>query len=48
MKLDHATIVTTNLEATRNFFCNVAGLTEGKRPPFSIRGYWLYARGTVK
>ncbi|PFH10081.1 catechol 2,3-dioxygenase-like lactoylglutathione lyase family enzyme [Collimonas sp. PA-H2] len=45
MKLDHATIVTTNLEAARNFFRNVAGLTEGKRPPFSIRGYWLYARG---
>ena len=45
MKLDHATIVTTNLEAACSFFCDVAGLTEGKRPPFSVRGYWLYARG---
>src|SRR5438445_5208663 len=44
MNLDHATIVTTNLEVARNFFCNVVGLTEGKRPPFRIRGYWLYAR----
>jgi catechol 2,3-dioxygenase-like lactoylglutathione lyase family enzyme len=45
MNLDHATIVTTNLEAARSFFCDVVGLTEGKRPPFRIRGYWLYARG---
>ena len=45
MNLDHATIVTTNLEAARSFFCDVVGLTEGKRPPFRFRGYWLYARG---
>lgn len=45
MQLDHATIVTADLETTRRFFVDVAGLTEGARPPFSIDGYWLYANG---
>ena len=45
MILDHATIYSANLEASRHFFCNVAGLTEGKRPPFGVRGYWLYTQG---
>ncbi|MES2102932.1 MAG: VOC family protein [Pseudomonadota bacterium] len=45
MILDHATIYSANLEAIRHFFCNVAGLTEGKRPPFGVRGYWLYMQG---
>jgi catechol 2,3-dioxygenase-like lactoylglutathione lyase family enzyme len=45
MQLDHATIVTADLETARSFFCDVAGLTEGPRPPFGARGYWLYASG---
>ncbi|QCP48909.1 extradiol dioxygenase [Trinickia violacea] len=45
MKLDHATIVTKDLEAARHFFCAVAGLTEGRRPPFGVDGHWLYADG---
>lgn len=45
MKLDHATIVTKELEAARHFFCAVAGLTDGWRPPFGVRGHWLYADG---
>jgi catechol 2,3-dioxygenase-like lactoylglutathione lyase family enzyme len=45
MQLDHATIVTADLEITRRFFVDVAGLTDGARPPFSIEGYWLYANG---
>lgn len=27
----------------RFFYCDVLGLTEGWRPPFASRGYWLYA-----
>jgi catechol 2,3-dioxygenase-like lactoylglutathione lyase family enzyme len=42
MQLDHATIVTPQLEAVRRFFCDIVGLSEGKRPPFSFDGYWLY------
>jgi catechol 2,3-dioxygenase-like lactoylglutathione lyase family enzyme len=45
MKLDHATIVTGNLEAARSFLCSIIGLSEGPRPPFGVRGYWLYASG---
>jgi catechol 2,3-dioxygenase-like lactoylglutathione lyase family enzyme len=45
MQLDHATIVTADLETARRFFVDVAGLTAGARPPFSIDGYWLYANG---
>jgi catechol 2,3-dioxygenase-like lactoylglutathione lyase family enzyme len=45
MKLDHATIVTGNLEVARRFLCSIIGLSEGPRPPFGVRGYWLYASG---
>lgn len=44
MTLDHATIVTKDIEAVRRFF-SVVGLDEGPRPPFQVRGYWLYAEG---
>jgi len=45
MQLDHATIVTADLATARRFFVEVAGLTEGARPPFAVDGYWLYADG---
>jgi catechol 2,3-dioxygenase-like lactoylglutathione lyase family enzyme len=45
MKLDHATIVTGDLEGARRFLCSVVGLSEGPRPPFGVSGYWLYANG---
>ncbi len=43
--IDHYTILTKDLDATRHFYCNVLGLTEGWRPPFSFPGIWLYAGG---
>ena len=46
MKLDHATIVTPDLEAVRHFFCHIVGLVEGERPPFTFEGHWLYQDGT--
>jgi catechol 2,3-dioxygenase-like lactoylglutathione lyase family enzyme len=45
MQLDHATIVTAELDTVRHFFVDIAGLTQGARPPFSVDGYWLYANG---
>ncbi|RKF29852.1 VOC family protein [Paraburkholderia fungorum] len=45
MQLDHATIVTADLDTARRFFVDVAGLVQGARPPFSVDGYWLYANG---
>ena len=47
MNLDHVTIRTRDLPATRNFFLTVFGLVEGDRP-LAIRripGHWLYSEG---
>ena len=33
------------LDAMRDFYRDVVGLTEGPRPPFKMFGYWLYAGG---
>ncbi|WP_063744708.1 VOC family protein [Paraburkholderia oxyphila] len=45
MHLDHASIVTRDLHGTLRFFRDVAGLTEGPRPPFGVAGHWLYGNG---
>jgi catechol 2,3-dioxygenase-like lactoylglutathione lyase family enzyme len=45
MHLDHATIVTPDLDDTRRLFVDVVGLADGPRPPFGIGGYWLYTDG---
>src|SRR5258707_12592884 len=47
MNLDHVTIRTRDLQATRIFFLTVFGLQEGERP-LAIRripGHWLYSEG---
>ena len=41
--LDHVTLRTHDLEATRAFFEAVLDLKPGYRPAFSFPGYWLYA-----
>ena len=45
MKLDHATIITGDLEGAQRFLCSIVGLSEGPRPPFGVDGHWLYADG---
>ena len=47
MHLDHVTIRTRDLEATRHFFLTVFDLEEGQRPRAirRIPGHWLYAAG---
>lgn len=42
-QLNHFSIRTSDLDATRRFYTEVIGLTEGPRPPFSFPGAWLYA-----
>jgi glyoxylase I family protein len=47
MNLDHVTIRTRDLEATRSFLLTVFDLEEGPRP-LAIRripGHWLYSEG---
>ena len=41
--MNHFTILAEDLDATRSFYTEVLGLTEGYRPPLSFPGLWLYA-----
>ena len=43
--LQHYTIEPSNLEATKEFYCDVLGLENGDRPPLGFPGYWLYSGG---
>ncbi|MDE0003122.1 MAG: VOC family protein [Rhodospirillaceae bacterium] len=40
--LDHCSIRTLNLEASRAFYVEVLGMKEGDRPDFAFPGAWLY------
>lgn len=42
MTLNHFSIRTTDLDATRTFYQDVLGLTVGPRPKFPFPGMWLY------
>ncbi|WP_439814593.1 VOC family protein [Zavarzinia sp. CC-PAN008] len=41
-QLNHVTIATADLEATRDFYRQVLGLETGPRPPLPFPGYWMY------
>ncbi len=41
--LDHFTIVTGDLEASKRFYTEILGLAEGRRPAFKFPGAWLYS-----
>jgi catechol 2,3-dioxygenase-like lactoylglutathione lyase family enzyme len=40
--LHHVTVMTKDLDATRDFYRDVLGLKEGFRPALDFPGYWLY------
>lgn len=40
--LDHVNIRTADLKGMTAFYTQVVGLVEGRRPPFSFGGAWLY------
>jgi len=42
--LEHVTIRCAQLKRTRDFYVELMGLTEGERPDFPFRGYWLYLK----
>lgn len=41
--MNHFTVLTDNLDASRNFYIGILGLEEGYRPPLGFPGAWLYA-----
>ena len=45
MSLNHYTILARDLEATKDFYTDVVGLSVGDRPPLNFPGYWLYCGG---
>jgi catechol 2,3-dioxygenase-like lactoylglutathione lyase family enzyme len=40
--LDHLLVLTDDIEATRDFWCNALDLQVGERPPLEFPGFWLY------
>ncbi|MBT0956038.1 VOC family protein [Alphaproteobacteria bacterium KMM 3653] len=42
-KLDHVNLRTTQLEAMIEWYVEVLGMTNGKRPGFPFPGAWIYA-----
>jgi len=42
-RLDHINVLTTDIDATRDFFVAVLGVQAGYRPPFRSPGHWLYS-----
>ena len=43
--MNHFTVLSDDLEATRRFYCDLFGFKIGWRPPFQFPGWWLYAVG---
>jgi len=41
-RIDHYSIRTLDVEATREFYTEIIGLRVGPRPPFDFPGLWLY------
>ena len=41
-RIDHYSIRTLDLDASKRFYTEVMGFREGPRPPFDFPGYWLY------
>jgi len=41
-KLDHYSIRTLDIDASRRFYTEVMGFQDGYRPPFDFPGLWLY------
>ena len=38
----HITLLSDDINATRDFYCEALGLREGERPPLAFPGHWLY------
>ncbi len=45
--MNHFTILTDDVEATRDFYCGLLDLKVGWRPNFNFPGLWLYAGKTA-
>jgi catechol 2,3-dioxygenase-like lactoylglutathione lyase family enzyme len=46
-QLEHFTLECADLEHTKNFYCDMLGLTAGFRPQMDFPGFWLYCGGVA-
>ena len=44
--MNHFTVLTHDLAATRHFYIDILGLKDGYRPDLGFPGAWLYAGGS--
>jgi catechol 2,3-dioxygenase-like lactoylglutathione lyase family enzyme len=44
--MEHVLVLSDDIDLTRDFYCDVVGLSVGDRPPLEFPGYWLYADTT--
>jgi len=44
--MNHFTVLSSDLDATRKFYGELMGLVEGKRPAFRFPGIWFYSGDT--
>ena len=44
-EMNHFTVLAKDVDATRSFYVDLLGLTDGPRPPLGFAGAWLYAGG---
>ena len=44
--LEHYLVMTSDLEATRRFYVDALGFSDGFRPELGFPGYWLYLGDT--
>src|ERR1700694_5037888 len=44
--MNHFTVLSDDLEATKTFYCSLLGLEVAPRPNFQFPGWWLYAGDT--
>lgn len=41
-RMEHYLVLSDDIEATRSFYCDLLGFSEGFRPAMDFPGYWLY------
>ena len=40
--MEHFLVLSDDIEATKDFYCDVLGMAVGFRPPLGFPGYWVY------
>jgi catechol 2,3-dioxygenase-like lactoylglutathione lyase family enzyme len=46
LRMEHYLVLCDDIEKTKDFYCDVLGMTVGFRPRLEFPGYWLYVGDT--